>query len=76
MLAGPTPLDPPDGEHLPLGAHCQLLGQLYRLRGGRDQVSESVHQTQGQPAKEVTRHKVSQRDGSSFKFKHFNLINE
>ena len=56
MLARLAPLDPPDGEHLPLGAHCQLLGQLHRLRGGRDQVPESVHQTQGQPAEEVTRH--------------------
>ena len=55
MLAGPAPLGPPDGEHLPLGAHCQLLGKLHRLRGGRDQVSESVPQTQGQPAEEVTR---------------------
>ena len=64
MLAGPASLDPQDGDHLTLGALHQLLRQLHRLRGCRDQVSESVHQTQGQPAKEVTRHKVSQRDGT------------
>ena len=56
MLADPAPLDPQDGDNLPSGALCQLLRQLHRLRGGRDQVSESVHQTQGQPAEEVTRH--------------------
>ena len=53
MLAGSASLDPQDGEHLPPGALHQLLRQLHRVRGCRDQVSERICQNQGQPAEEV-----------------------
>ena len=53
MLADPAPLDPQDGDNLPSGALCQLLRQLHRLCGGRDQVSESIHQNKGQLEEEV-----------------------
>ena len=53
MLAETAPLDPQDGDILPPGALCKLLRQLHCLCGGRDKVSEGIHQIPGQPAEEV-----------------------